>query len=172
MQVGMKDALNLTFQLDEVDYQAKNFVHADMTPEEFAADMERRKDGFLAMFARVLGSSIAAQGTPQMAGADAKMLAALMSKNRPVALRRVMAEQFESMDVQLSGLADSQGQSTLLTERNRKAMEVLRDQLKQGKRRLGIFYGAAHLKDMDDRLIKDFAAVRGDVTWLDAWRLQ
>ena len=54
----MKDALNLTFQLDEVDYQAKNFVHADMTPEEFAADMERRKDGFLAMFARVLGSSI------------------------------------------------------------------------------------------------------------------
>ena len=107
-----------------------------------------------------------------MAGADAKMLAALMSKNRPVALRRVMAEQFESMDVQLSGLADSQGQSTLLTERNRKAMEVLRDQLNKGKRRLGIFYGATHLKDMDDRLIKDFAAVRGDVTWLDAWRLQ
>jgi len=171
MQVGMKDVLNLTFQLDEIDYKAKNFVHADMTPREFAADMERRKDGFLSMFARVLGSSIAAQGTPEMAGTDAKMLAALMSKNRAIALRQVMAEQFQNMEVQLSGLADSQGQSTLVTERNRKAMEVLVGQLKKGKRSIGIFYGAAHLKDMDQRLIKDLAATRGDVEWLDAWRL-
>jgi hypothetical protein len=172
MQVGMRDVLNLTFQLDEVDYRAKNFVHADMTPEEFAADMARRKDGFLSMFARVLGSSIAAQGTPEMAGADAKVLAALMSPNRSIALRQVMAEQFKSMDVQLSGLADSQGQSTLLTERNRKAMEVLLAQLKKGKRKLGIFYGAAHLQDMDTRLVKDFAATRGEVAWLDAWNLK
>jgi Domain of Unknown Function (DUF1080) len=172
MQVGMKDALNLTFQLDEVNYKARNFVHADMTPEEFSADMARRKDGFLGMFARVLGSSIAAQGTPEMAGADAKILAALMSPNRSIALRQVMAEQFESMDVQLSGLADSRGQSTLVTERNRKAMEVLSAQLKKGKRKLGIFYGAAHLKDMDQRLVKDFDATRGEVTWLDAWLLK
>jgi hypothetical protein len=143
-----------------------------MTPEEFAADMARRKDGFLSMFARVLGSSIAAQGTPEMAGADAKVLAALMSPNRSIALRQVMAEQFKSMDVQLSGLADSQGQSTLLTERNRKAMEVLLAQLKKGKRKLGIFYGAAHLQDMDTRLVKDFAATRGEVAWLDAWNLK
>jgi ribosomal protein S8E len=34
IQVGMKDALGLAFQLDEVDYKAKNFVHADMTPQE------------------------------------------------------------------------------------------------------------------------------------------
>ncbi len=142
-----------------------------MTPAEFSADMARRNDGFLSMFARVLGSSIAAQGAPEMAGAEAKMLAALMSTNRTIAIRRVMAEQFESMDVQLSGLADSQGQSTLLTERNRKAMEVLLAQLKLGKRTLGIFYGAAHLKDMDKRLMKDFAATRGNVAWLDAWRL-
>ncbi len=172
MQVGMKDALNLTFQLDEVDYKAKNFVHADMTPEEFAADMARRNDGFLAMFARVLGSSIAAQGTPEMAGADAKLLAALMSPNRSIALRQVMAEQFASMDIQLSGLADSKGQSTLLTERNRKAMEVLMAELKKGKRKLGIFYGAAHLKDMDERLVKTFDATRGEVAWLDAWNLK
>jgi len=94
-----------------------------------------------------------------------------MSKNRAIALRQVMAEQFQNMEVQLSGLADSQGQSTLVTERNRKAMEVLVGQLKKGKRSIGIFYGAAHLKDMDQRLIKDLAATRGDVEWLDAWRL-
>lgn len=172
MQVGMKDALNLKFQLDEVDYKAKNFVHADMTPKEFVTDMERRKDGLFSMAARLIGSSIAASGTPETAGADGRILAALMSKNRTVALRQVMAEQFDSMEIQMSGFADDQGKSTLVTERNRKTMEVLETQLKLGKRKLGIFYGAAHLKDMDRRLVNDFKAVPGEVIWLDAWKLK
>jgi hypothetical protein len=171
MQVGMKEALELTFQLDEIDYSRKNFVHADMTPDEFVQDMEKRRDNFLGMFARMVGASLAAQASESSANADAKMLAALMSDNRAISLRRVMAEQFESMDVQLSGLADPQGRSTLLTERNAKAMEVLRRQLEQGQRKLGVFYGAAHLADMDRRLIADFHAERGATHWLDAWRL-
>ena len=72
----------------------------------------------------------------------------------------------------MSGFADDQGKSTLVTERNRKTMEVLETQLKLGKRKLGIFYGAAHLKDMDRRLVNDFKAVPGEVIWLDAWKLK
>jgi len=171
IQVGMKDALGLAFQLDEIDYKAKNFVHADMTPKEFVDDMKNRKDGFLSMFARVLGSSIAAQGVSQANGSDAKMLAALASDNRTLALRRVMADQFATMDIQMAGFADSQGKSTLLTERNGKAMQVLDRELGKGKRNIGIFYGAAHLDDMHDRLLRDFNATPGKLEWLDAWEL-
>jgi len=171
VQVGMKDTLALSFQLDEVDYSAKNFVHADMSPKEFLQDMKKRNDGFLFMAARVLGSSLAAQGVAQANGSDAKMIAALASKNRSVALKRVMAEQFSTMDVQMSGLADSEGKSTLLTERNGKAMEVLARELAKGKVNIGIFYGAAHLDDMHVRLLRDFGATPGEVTWLDAWSL-
>ncbi|HET7843268.1 MAG TPA: hypothetical protein VFL14_03895, partial [Xanthomonadales bacterium] len=32
LQQGLKNMLELSFQLDEIDYQAPNFVHADMTP--------------------------------------------------------------------------------------------------------------------------------------------
>ncbi len=170
-QVGMKEALKLQFQLDEIDYSRENFVHADMTPEEFVADMKRRKDSFVGMFARVLGSSMAAQASESASGADAKMLAALVAKNQSVALRRVMAEQFESMEYQLMGLEDNQGKSTLVTERNAKAFKVLEERLKKGEKRLGIFYGAAHLKDMDNRLVTNFGAKRRNVVWLDAWRL-
>jgi Domain of Unknown Function (DUF1080) len=170
-QVGMKEALKLHFQLDEIDYSRKNFVHADMTPDEFVADMKKRKDSFVGMFARVLGSSLAAQASETASGSDAKILAALVAKNQAVALRRVMAEQFESMEYQLMGLEDKQGKSTLVTERNAKAFKVLDEQLKNGKKRLGVFYGAAHLKDMDLRLVRDFGAKRGDIHWLDAWRL-
>ncbi len=171
MQVGMKDALKLTFQLDEIDYGSKNFVHADMTPDEFAADMKKRQDSFVSMFARVLGSSLAAQSTDAAVGSDAKVLAALMAKNQAVALRRVLAEQFENMEITLMGLEDQQGKSTLVTERNATAFAVLKRELDKGSRRLGIFYGAAHLKDMDQRLVKDFSAKRGNVFWLDAWKL-
>lgn len=171
IQVGMKDALGLAFQLDEIDYKAKNFVHADMTPKEFVQDMQNRSDGFLSMFARVLGSSIAAQGISQANGSDAKMLAALASDNRTVALRKVMAEQFSTMDIQLSGLAGADGKSTLLTERNGKAMQVLDEELKKGKKNIGIFYGAAHLEDMHIRLVRDFSATPGSMEWLDAWIL-
>jgi hypothetical protein len=171
VQVGMKDALALSFQLDEVDYTAKNFVHADMSPKEFVQDMKKRKDNFLSMAARMLGSSLAAQGVSQANGSDAKMIAALASKNRSLALKRVMAEQFSTMDVQMSGFADSEGKSTLLTERNGKAMEVLARELGKGKANIGIFYGAAHLDDMHIRLLRDFGAALGEVTWLDAWSL-
>ncbi len=146
MQVAMKDALELVFQLDEIDYEAKNFVHADMTPQEFLNDMQKRKDSFVNMFARVLGSSIAAQGSS--ANQDAAVLAALMQPNRAIALRRVFAQQFETADIQMAGLEDAEGLSTLVTERNAKAMEVLKTQLGKGKRKLAIFYGAAHLDDM------------------------
>ncbi len=171
VQVGMKDALALSFQLDEVDYSAKNFVHADMSPKEFVQDMKKRKDNFLSMAARILGSSLAAQGVSQANGSDAKMIAALASKNRSLALKRVMAEQFSTMDVQMSGFADSDGKSTLLTERNGKAMEVLGRELGKGKENIGIFYGAAHLEDMHVRLLRDFDATIGEITWLDAWSL-
>ena len=44
MQTGMKDMLNLEYQLELIDYLAENFRHADMSPKEFAEDLERRGD--------------------------------------------------------------------------------------------------------------------------------
>ncbi len=55
LQTGMKEALELSFQLDEVDYSPANFVHADMSPGEFGEDMKKRNDGFIGMFARMMG---------------------------------------------------------------------------------------------------------------------
>lgn len=170
IQTGMKDRLKLAFQLDEIDYQAPNFVHADMSPEEFGEDMERRNDGFLSMFARVMGSGFAAQGSKKSNDAQAEMMSALFSGDT-VKLRRAMANQFESMDAQMAGIADKDGKSTLLTERNGKAFEVLRKELNQGKRKIGVFYGAGHLSDMHKRLLQDFQAVPFEVEWVDAWNL-
>lgn len=171
LQTGMKEALELSFQLDEIDYSPANFVHADMSPGEFGEDMKKRKDGFIGMFARMMGAGMAVQASKKGQQQQAEMMAAMVSKD-PIRLRRVMADQFESMEGQMAGLADKDGKSTLVTERNRKAFEVLQSELEGGKRKLAVFYGAAHLNDMHDRLLKDFQAKPISTDWVDAWPLR
>lgn len=173
VQVQLKDTLGLEFQLDHIDYDAKNFVHADMSPGEFIDDMERRGDGFASMFARMLGAGIAAQSSQSNSlGQQFEILTAMLSNNPQLRMRRAMAKQFESMELQLSGLEDQSGRSTLVTERNRKAFEVLRSELKAGKRKLGIFYGAAHLDDMHEKMVHEYMATVESTKWLDAWKLK
>lgn len=171
LQSGMKEALSLAYQLGEIDYSAKNFVHADMSPDEFAKDMEERKDSFVGMFARLLGAGIAEQSTKRGQQQQSDMLAAMISKD-PIKLRRVLAEQFDNMGGQMAGFADKEGKSTILTERNRKAFEVLQSELEAGKTSISVFYGAAHLNDMHERLLRDFNAKLLNKEWLDAWPLK
>lgn len=171
MQTGMKDVLKLSFQLDEVDYSPSNFVHADLSPEEFLEDMKQRGDGFVAMFARMMGAGLVAQNSKKGASQQADMMAALLAKDT-IKLRRVMAEQFDSMESQMAGIADQNGKSTLLTERNTKAFKVMEQELKAGKKKLAIFYGAGHLLDMHQRMLADYKAKQTKFDWLDAWPLQ
>jgi hypothetical protein len=171
MQTGMKDVLKLKFQLDEVDYTPSNFVHADMSPDDFQEDMKQRGDGFVAMFARAMGAGLAVQNSKKGSTQQAEMMAAMLAKDT-FQLRRVMAEQFESMDSQMAGLADKNGKSTLLTERNTKAFKVMEQELANGKKRLAIFYGAGHLLDMHQRLLRDYKTKATDFEWLDAWALK
>lgn len=82
-----------------------------------------------------------------------------------------MAKQFGSMEALLAGLSGPDG-STLITERNKRALQVLHQQQAAGKRKLGVFYGAGHLADMHERLQKEFHLIPVKTTWIDAWDLR
>ena len=171
MQYGMKEMLQLDFQLEGVDYRKKNFVHADMTPQEMADSMRDRGDGLLTLMARAMGSGMAQQAAGQSTG-ELDMITAMFSKNRPLALRRAMAKNFESMEIQMAALADKDGKSTLITERNAKAFVVLDKELAKPTKRIAIFYGAGHLPDMHERLLKNYSATFEGVEWVNAWNLK
>jgi hypothetical protein len=141
-----------------------------MSPEDFVEDMSRRGDSVVGMVARMWGAGLVAQNSKKGSTQQAEMLAAALSKDT-FKLRRVMADQFESMDGQMAAMADKNGKSTLLTERNAKAFEVMDKELKAGKKKLAIFYGAAHLLDMHQRLVRDYKATQTKIEWLDAWPL-
>ena len=71
-----------------------------------------------------------------------------------------------------TAFANEDGTSTIITERNRVALNVLRDQLLSGKKKIGIFYGAGHFPDMEERLVDQFGLARQSEEWLTAWKLR
>jgi hypothetical protein len=173
IQQGMKNILNLEFQLEQIDYTKKHFVHADMSPDEFSKTMEERGESFLQMFFKMMGAAVAQQSGKQGgAGAsDADMIMALLSPDRAYRLKRVMALQFENLGGTMNVLEGPKG-STIIGERNRKALEVLKKQIDGGKKKIAIFYGAGHMTDMEKKLAADFNLEPGEVKWIEAWDLR
>jgi len=115
LQVGMKEMLQLDFQLDRVDYSKPNFVHADMSPEEFAKTMSQRGESFSKMFFQMMGYGFSQQG--KGTNTEMELVLALFAKNRAHKMKVAMAEQFDSMEGQMEILDGPEG-STILTERN------------------------------------------------------
>ncbi len=171
LQTTMTQVLELEFQLKGVDYTAENFIHADMTPKQFAESMRRRGETVFKIFFRMLGHAMSQQGSATSAGSDLRLLFALFDKDRAMALKRVLAEEFQNVEGSLTAINGPDG-STLITERNKVALEVLRKQIETGHKKLAIFYGAGHMFDFEERLRDDFALAPLETTWVTAWDLK
>ncbi len=167
MQTGMKDMLHLEYQLEKIDYMAENFRHADMSPDEFVKDLERRGDSVWKMVARMMGAGMATQAK----GGDVGMIMAFFSKDRAMMMKRAMASQLIDIELVTAGVNDANGENTLIKGRNRKAFQVLKEELDAGADSVAVFYGAGHLSDMAERLETKFDMEPTQTTWLDAWDL-
>jgi hypothetical protein len=172
MQNLAKNVLELDHQLSEIDYTKPNFVHADMSPDDFQKAMAERDDSFLKMYFRLIGAAMAHQTEVGAKGgaSDMELIAAFFAPDRPRRLKIVLAKQLSEMENLMVSFGGEEG-SVIITDRNRKALDVLKQQLAKGKQKIGIFYGAGHLNDMDKRLRKDFGLLPTSITWLTAWNL-
>jgi hypothetical protein len=152
--------LNLTGQLQSIDYTAPKLVHADLTLEEFSNMQEERGESLLG-FALKAGKQ-APEKTNQPD--PAKLLAAMLSGKSDLVKLEIIHTLGQGDD-QIAAFA---GESVIISDRNRRCIEVLQRELGAGKRKLAVFYGAAHFPDMEKRLLKmGFKRVAQD--WLTAW---
>jgi hypothetical protein len=173
IQNGMKSMLALEHQLEKVDYTKKNFVHADLSPEQFLQAMKDRDEGFLQMYMRLLGHTLGAQSEMMANGEspDVAIFAALFAEDRPLRLKKILSQQLADTEEMLTSFGGEDG-SVLISDRNQAALKVLRKEMAAGKKRLAIFYGAGHLADMDKRLRTEFGLKPVEITWLTAWDLR
>ena len=171
VQQGMKEILGLSFQLEEVDYSPKNFVHADISPEEFKNSMDEKGESFVSMFMRMWLVGLQQQVTNPNAVNNVQLMSAFFSSNRERDLKVIAAKQFMEMDPVMNALEGDNG-STIVTARNLKALKVLRQEIEKGHKTFAIFYGAAHMPEMEEVMMKEFKLKPDQVNWVDAWDLR
>lgn len=170
-QRGMRSMLDLTFQLDEIDYGKPNFVHADLSPKEVRQAMAERDESLYTYFWKLFFASVDEYARDPLGLKNAEMLTAMLQDGQDNAFKVMVAYEmtdFEKMQDILGDDADS----TIVGARNQRAIEVLRDRLDQGSTRIGIFYGVAHMPDFEQRLINELQFERTGTEWVDAWDLQ
>jgi len=174
LQIGMKRMLGLEFQLEAIDYTRPNFVHADLDPDTFFRLQEERGESILGlMFQAILAEQARQANNPQATVSGLQLLMAFFSSDRAHALKFLLGQQMEQMEAMLAGIdrgADGQG-SVLVQGRNEHAMRVLDREIKLGKRKLGIFYGAGHMPDFERRL-EALGFKRTHEDWLTAWDIR
>lgn len=180
----LKNVLDLESQVEQIDYTKKNFVHADLSPEKMAEAMKERGDDALTIALSVAADVLRKQNLEeqkkQKERGKAKkdkdeddepdLLSMLLDPQAAVKLKRSMAEQFEAAGDD-GGLGPTIG-NILVADRNKAALKVLQKEIAKGKKKIGIFYGAAHMPDFEKRLGEDFDLKKDKVEWLTAWDLK
>ncbi len=97
------------------------------------------------------------------------MIGAMVGSQEDTSLKTMIAYQMTDLD-QVQGILGDDSDSTIVGARNARAIEVLREQLDAGAKYIGIFYGVAHMPDLETRLLA--MGFKYDSTrWVDAWLL-
>ena len=178
LQQMTESVLELESQVEQIDYQRENFVHADMSPAEMAEAVRQRGDDGLTLLLGVTADFLRQQNRkklerqknprPPSPAESFDPLLLLFDTNRAATLKQMLAEEFEQM-----GTADLGGtlNTILVEDRNKAAMRVFQIELTKGKKRIAILYGAGHMADFEKRLVGEFGLKRDRVEWLPAWEL-
>jgi hypothetical protein len=170
LQKTMGEMLGLTFQKDGIDYHRSNLVHADMNMDELK---EKLGGGTINPMGQLLSEEQMKQMAPllKVFMGFGKML----MKNSPEMQTRMKAQFAQQMaGADMSKLGGQMGERTarvILIDRNEVCMKVLEQQLeKQQDGSIAIFYGAAHMPDLEQRLEAQGFTL-GEKRWMSAWQI-
>jgi hypothetical protein len=182
VQRSLARLLGLTFQLDEIDYKAKNFLHADLSPEQLRAAMSARGESLPQILLKVLKissdpsleKSLRAQGFQDADLEGINPLLIMLRGPTPEERRKIkmfMARGLVASDSVLKILEGENGFS-IITDRNGAVLSVVQQELADKRRKMAIFYGVGHLPDLHRRLTEELGFSIVKIGWNRAWNLR
>ena len=169
-QIGMTKLLDLSFQLDEINYDQANFVHADLTPDELRQSMDDRGESLYVYFWRIFFASLDEYARDPLGLNDIEKIATVLTPGQDDSLKTLIAYEMTNID-QLRSILGDDSDNALIGARNQRAVDVLRREIESGAKRIGIFYGVAHMPDLEERLLDQLELTYDTTTWVDAWQL-
>jgi hypothetical protein len=179
----MKSVLGLELQLEHIDYSKKNFVHADLSPEKMAEAMRERGEDPITLALGVVADMLRKANLEEQkrakekekapatgkAAEDVDFLSLMLDPSGGTKLKALLAEQFEAEGD--GGLGPTLS-NLLVADRNKACLKVLNKELAKGRKKVAIFYGAAHMPDFEARLKDEFDLKKDREEWLTAWDLK
>jgi hypothetical protein len=167
-QATLARAFDLVFQMDAIDYRRRRFVHADMTSEEFLAKgggtLSKEMEATLARVRPLLAMAARFLNPGDVASPAARATAAGMRTK----MKGMIGAMLGGMGGKIGGLLGSMGgEDLILRQRNEVAIAAF-DAARKDVGNIAIFYGAAHMPDLEQRLLAR-GWVRAGGRWLVAW---
>ena len=152
------DILQLTSQMEKVDYTLPTMVHADFSDMELKVALEARKLSMEAIMGNV---------SPWKLKMLLNVVKLFIPKDDPAAVKRLMAPMFGSVAAGKIG-GDNKVMEVIINERNKRVLEVLDAQVAAGKKNIAVFYGAGHFADLTASLLAKGWKQTGE-NWRTAW---
>lgn len=169
-QLGLTSLLGLSYQLDEIDYRQKNFIHADLTAPEFSESMAAADESLYIYLWRLYVASIREYARNPL-GLDSWLsISNSLSSSKGNTIKTMLAYEMANFD-QRGEVFDGLAESAIIAARNQRAVAVLNDTLDAGAKNIGIFYGVGHMPDFDRRLVEELGYAHAETEWIDAWLL-
>lgn len=177
LQLALANFLDVGFQLDQIDYSPPNFRHADLSPAQLQEIMASKNENFFSMFLSMALAQLASEQAALAEGAEPSsftlvaVMNALLAEDQTVAFKYLFAEELGRSDGIMVGPALEQ-QLTLLGDRNRVALQVLKETLEDDSiRNISLFYGAAHMRGIERELLGAMGFARVGQRWQTAWQI-
>ena len=168
LQRFMKDTLGLSFQLDEIDYSKPNFIHADMDAETFQDLQQQRGESLASLMIAQIMKSMSDPGAMKVYDDEPTDLVDFMTRpDGDRQLKLILGRRLGDIEKEAAGINMLNG-SVILTERNKTVMKSFDAAVKDGKKNIAIFYGAAHMVDLSKQL-EDRGYTHVKTTWRPAW---
>ena len=175
-QARIASDMDLENQGPHMDYDRPTFVHADLDLE----DIERQEVAAHGTFKGALGDGpglASATGTVDTAGlrsvyndlVAAKSVIQSNPREHTRLMRRAYSRLLAFTAEPAPGKTYPADMEVLVGARNAHVMDVLAQQVGDaGKRHIGILFGAAHMVDLEHRLLTH-GYERTSLTWVTAW---
>ncbi|MCB1230824.1 MAG: hypothetical protein KDN19_11185 [Verrucomicrobiae bacterium] len=167
--------LGMEYQTEGIDYNAKNFVHADINWEQYQELMTARNQTLATLFQRAMAMAQSGEGPEVLTdeAAGNRMISGLISgftTGNTADLKRSLAPMLGEAETFINGIEGEDG-TVLVTERNKVLMQILDRELRSGHERLAFLYGAGHYPDLERRLTAaGFHRQTG--IWMTAWDIK
>lgn len=181
----MADALGLITQFEGVDYRREHFVNADLSPRQMLALLEAdiAAGGAAADAARAAKAQFGELtkmmkgGGDGMTGAMINMMVAFVERSpklrASLLLMLASADAASESGLGMGGKGGARLGRLILEDRNAAVLEAIAHQVEDhgAGSTIAVFYGAAHLRGIEDGLIRRLGYVPDATRWLTAFEV-